>query len=116
MDTNQELLTRLNDEEARVYIGGVVFVSILMVLGVVGNLHVLLVYLFYMKSSNHRVFILVLAVLDFSTCIIGMPFILVDLRHPLTFQSTGACKILRFINYFVAMSSFFLMLVIAIER
>lgn len=113
---DDDLLHVLNAKEAREHVGGVVFVTILMVLGIIGNVHVLVVYAFRMKPSNHRIFILVLAAIDFTTCVVGMPFILVDLRHPLTFTLTAACKILRFINYFIASSSFMLMVVIAAER
>ncbi|XP_053374019.1 5-hydroxytryptamine receptor-like [Mercenaria mercenaria] len=109
-------ITELNLEEAKQYIGGVVFVAIIMAVGFVGNLHVLLVYAFRMKPSNHRIFILVLGVLDFITCIVGMPFIIVDLRNPLTFTISPACKILRFINYFICSASALTLLVIATDR
>jgi hypothetical protein len=109
-------LSELNHEEAKQYIGGVVFVSIIMVFGFVGNLHVLLVYTFRIKPSNHRIFILVLGALDFTTCIVGMPFIIVDLRNPLTFTMPFACKTLRFINYFICSASIFTLLVIAADR
>lgn len=111
-----ETLEELNTEEAKQHIGGVVFVSMMMVVGFVGNLHVLLVYSLYMKPSNHRLFILVLGCLDFITCIVGMPFIIVDLRHPLTFTLPVACKVLRFINYFISSSSALMLTLIAADR
>ncbi|WAR19364.1 OX2R-like protein [Mya arenaria] len=114
--SDEEILQRLNYEEAKQYVGGVVFVTLIMIAGVVGNLHVLFVYAFRIKPSNHQVFILTLGVLDFTTCVIGMPFILVDLRHPLTFTLIAACKLLRFVNYFICMSSGLLLVVIAIDR
>ncbi|XP_076093461.1 uncharacterized protein LOC143064490 [Mytilus galloprovincialis] len=114
MDSN--LLEELNKEEAKQYIGGVVFVSLLMTLGIIGNLHVLIIYTFRMKRSNPRTFILFLTALDFITCTVGMPFVVIDLRNPLTFTLIPACKILRFINYFVCSSSAFILLVIAIDR
>ncbi|KAH3851329.1 hypothetical protein DPMN_093809 [Dreissena polymorpha] len=116
METDAEILARLNHEEAKQYVGGVVFVALLMTAGIFGNLHVLYVYVFRMKSSNHRVFILTLAILDFITCVVGMPFILVDLRNPLTFTPVAACKILRFVNYFITGSSAGLLIVIAVDR
>ena len=114
--TEREILEELNGEEAKKYVGGVVFVTLLMTAGIVGNLHVLLVYALRIKPSNHRVFILTLGVLDFTTSVIGMPFILVDLRNPFTFEWIAACKILRFVNYFICMSSGLLLVVIAIDR
>ncbi|KAL3891644.1 hypothetical protein ACJMK2_003896 [Sinanodonta woodiana] len=109
-------LEEINDAIAITHIGGAVFVGILMLIGFVGNLHVLLVYAFRTKPSNHRIFILCLGVLDMVTCSIGMPFILVDLRYPLMFYATAVCKILRFLNYFMCASSAFLLLVIATDR
>ncbi|XP_063422829.1 growth hormone secretagogue receptor type 1-like [Mytilus trossulus] len=110
------LLEELNYEEAKQYVGGVIFVTIIMIIGLIGNLHVLFVYTFRMKPSNHRIFILSLAVLDMITCIVGMPFIIVDLRNPLTFTMVSACKVLRFVNYFICISSALILTVIAIDR
>ena len=115
MDDIKEL-EDLNYEEAKQFIGGVVFVSIIMIIGIIGNLHVLYVYSFRMKPSNHRIFILTLAVLDLLTCVIGMPFIIMDLRNPLTFTMVTACKVLRFVIYFICITSAFMLAVIAIDR
>lgn len=109
-------VSELNYEEAKQHVGGVVFIAVLMVIGFVGNLHVLFVYAFRMKPSNHRTFILVLGIMDFMSCTVGMPFIIVDLRNPLTFTISSACKLLRFINYFITSSSTLILLTLAIER
>lgn len=113
---NIPTLEELNSEEAKIYLGGVVFVSILMIIGIVGNIHVLLVYGFRMKSSTHRIFILCLGFLDLTTCFIGMPFVLVDLQRPFMFFMVSACKVLRFINYFMCTASAWTLLLIAVDR
>ena len=110
------ILNELNNEKAKEFLGGVVFVSVMMVLGVLGNVHVLYIYFTRKKPSNHRVFILVLAGLDLTTCTVGMPLVIAHLRNPLTFTWTFACKSLRFVNYFLCTSSCLLLLVIAVER
>ena len=110
------LLDKANEEAASVHIGGVIFVAVLMVIGVLGNLHVLFVYLFRTKSSNRRTFILVLVVIDMVTCTTGMPFIIFDLRNPLRFREAYVCKVFRFNNYLICTSSMFLLNVIAIDR
>jgi hypothetical protein len=115
MDENEQL-QELNREEAEYYIGGVVFVSITIMIGTIGNLHVLVVYAFRMKPSNPRIFILCLVALDLMTCIIGIPFIIIDLRNPLTFTMVLACKILRFVNYCICSASSFIMFIIAVDR
>ncbi|WAR21623.1 hypothetical protein MAR_015597 [Mya arenaria] len=88
--SDEEILQQLNYEEAKQYVAGVVFVTLIMIAGVVGNLHVLFAYAF--RSSLP----IIKWVLDFTTCVVGMPFILVDLRHPLTFTLIAACKLLRY--------------------
>jgi hypothetical protein len=55
-------LEDLNYEESKQHMGGVVFVSILMIFGIIGNLHVLFVYMFRMKPSNPRTCILTMSV------------------------------------------------------
>ena len=115
-NTRNPTLDELNSEEAKVYLGGVVFVSILMAIGIVGNIHVLLVYGFRMKPSTHRIFIICLGCLDLITCCIGMPFVLVDLRRPLMFFMVSACKVLRFVNYFMCTASAWTLLLIAVDR
>ena len=108
-------LAELNSEEVSKNIGGIIFVSFLMITGLLGNLHVMVVF-GKMKPSNHRTFICFLCLVDLISCCIGMPFVLVDLTHPLTFYMIAACKILRTVNYFMGLSSIFLMLVITIDR
>ncbi|XP_053402763.1 uncharacterized protein LOC123550516 [Mercenaria mercenaria] len=86
-----------------------------MVLGIVGNVHVLYVYIFRMKPTSHRIFIIVLAMLDLLSCAVSMPFITADMFQRLTFTAATACKILRFFLYFFAGSSGLLLLPIAID-
>jgi len=110
------ILNELNNEKAKECLGGVVFVSVMMVLGVLGNVHVLYIYSTRKKPSNHRVFILVLAGLDLTVCAVGLPFVIADLRNPLTFTWTFACKAFRCVNYFLGSTAALLLLVIAVER
>ncbi|XP_060552853.1 muscarinic acetylcholine receptor M3-like [Ruditapes philippinarum] len=88
-----------------------------MLLGIVGNVHVLLVYLFRMKkATSHRIFIIALAILDLTSCLVSMPFIIADMFLRLTFNSSITCRIFRFLLYFFAGSSGFVLLPIAIDR
>lgn len=112
----RDFLKKENEREARTYSGGFIFVIAMMVIGIVGNLHVLLVYTFRAKPSNRRIFILVLGTLDLITCVVGMPFILMDLRNPLTFKLTIVCKTFRLNNYFICSASSFILIVIASDR
>lgn len=109
-------LEQLNEEEQKYYIGGTIFVSILAATGIVGNIHVLLVYSCFIKPSNHRVFIICLGVLDLITCTVGMPFVITNFRKPLTFTEGLLCKILTFYNFFICLSSACILIVIAVDR
>ena len=115
---NQSSLTLedLNAREVSKHVGGIIFVSLLLFVGLLGNIHVVIIFGTRMKPSNHRTFICFLCFVDLIGCIIGMPFVLVDLTHPLNFFMIPACKILRTVNYFMGTSSIFLMLVVTVDR
>lgn len=106
----------LNAEEAKVYMGGTILICILSITGVIGNIHVLVVYIFRMKQSNHRVFIICLAFLDLITCVVGMPFVVTNLLRPFMFYDTTLCKILTFYNFFICISSAGILIVISVDR
>ena len=110
------ILIGLNAKETSKHMGGIIFISLLMMTGVIGNGHVLAIFGRKMKPSNHRTFICVLGLVDMVACLVGMPFVLVDLTHQLTFTMTAICKTFRFVNYFVALTSSLLMLVVTIDR
>jgi hypothetical protein len=112
MESSSELYNVLAER----LIGGVVFVSILMVIGCAGNIVVLLVYTFRMKASNHRIFIVFLGLLDFLASSIAMPFTVVTFRQPEILRKTPTCKLYWFANYFICSASGLALLVIAIER
>ncbi|WAR12431.1 OPRX-like protein [Mya arenaria] len=109
-------LEELNKEETMYYMGGTILVCSLAVIGLVGNLHVLFVYIWRMKQSNHRIFIICLGVLDLITCLIGMPFIVTNFLKPFTFFDTTMCKTLTFYNFFICLSSACVLIVIAVDR
>ena len=114
--TIDTLLAELNREEMSKHVGGIIFISLLMIIGLIGNSHVLVVFGMKMKPSNHRTFICCLGVIDLIICCTGMPFVIVDLTHPLTFYMIPICKILRCANYFTSVFSVLIMLVISIDR
>jgi len=109
-------LDSLNDAIALTRLGGILFVAILMIVGVMGNAHALYIYLNKFKDSNRRIFIISLAALDFTTCSIGMPFAIADLRNPLEFDYAILCKSFRFLSYIMSVGSICLLIVIALDR
>lgn len=98
------------------YIPVVVYLTLLCVVGAIGNAHAFLVYLYRYKTSNHKIFVVWLAAVDFIACSLSIPFEIMDARHSYTFTSVSACKIFRFLNHFVVLCSGLLLGIIAVER
>jgi len=70
-----------NDEMATLMIPATVYISLLMVLGFVGNLFVCYYYTFQSKRSTNSFFIVMLAVYDLIVCSISMPTEIADIEH-----------------------------------
>lgn len=45
-------IEELNNEEAKQYVGGVIFVTIIMVIGIIGNMHVLFIYTLRIRQEK----------------------------------------------------------------
>lgn len=75
-----------------------IYLGILIVIGVPGNLTVLFVYLLKFDSSTYRTFIVVLALIDLVGSAVCMPFEIIEMNFQYTFYAVGACKFFRFIN------------------
>lgn len=93
-----------------------IYLLILGVVGTFGNLHVLVVYYQRYNPSNHRIFILWLAAVDFFSCTVSIPFEMYDIRYRYTFTASWTCKVFRFLNHAASVSSGFLLGLIALER
>ena len=61
--------------------------SLLTLVGIIGNLIVLLDYCLRYKRSPARVYILFLASIDLSMCIFGLPYHIIDLTNPYTYTN-----------------------------
>ena len=106
----------VNDEMAVRLIPVITIVGIYMIIGLFGNPLVAIYYGFYAKNTPSHHFIFALSILDLITCCIDMPLEIVDLRHYYNFQSTAACKCLRFTSYFCSIASGCILLAIATDR
>lgn len=95
---------------------GIWFISILLVIGFIGNAHVILVHWCHYKTSNYSTNVLFLACLDIVNCCINMPLVIFNLYHPLTFPSESFCKIFRFVLFYVNVSSEIILVAIATDR
>ncbi|XP_061183164.1 cholecystokinin receptor type A-like [Saccostrea echinata] len=116
MNNFSDDVRRLNDEAVQTIIPAIIFVAILMVVGFVGNPAIVYFYGFKLRPTPSYMFIVALAVFDFIACVVSMPMELVDLIRFYTFENAAACKVLRFVNYFMAISSGLILLAIAVDR
>ncbi|XP_055998529.1 neuropeptide S receptor-like isoform X2 [Ostrea edulis] len=94
----------------------VVYVAILMVLGIIGNVVVCYIYIFRWKRTTVKYFIGSLAAYDFVTSIVCMPIEIVMLRNPVTLNDPHLCKFLRFIRSMTSLGAGFMLVVIAVDR
>ncbi|KAK3601284.1 hypothetical protein CHS0354_040464 [Potamilus streckersoni] len=109
-------LEKLNEELWVLNIPAVIFVLFCMILGFFGNILVVYIYRKKFRRSNHRYFILCLALLDLIGCLIGGSYMTYSLRMPYMMTSSAICKISRYFHYLVNHGSAILLLVIAVER
>ncbi|CAC5403363.1 unnamed protein product [Mytilus coruscus] len=109
-------ILEINNHLARILIPSAVYLCILFVSGVIGNVMVLLVYGFRIKKTAYAILILILAALDLTTCLFGVPYHILSVVYPLMFVWNGFCKIVSFLLHFATISSAFIVNVIAYDR
>ncbi|CAG2190785.1 CCKAR [Mytilus edulis] len=111
-------LDELNDEKTAKRIPAIVYLSVSMVIGILGNLLVICVYFGPLKKNKkaHWTFIRSLAVSDFLVCVVVIPFELFQQTHQLTFHSAAACQLLRSVSVFSTIVSSFLVLFMSAHR
>lgn len=109
-------LEEINQQHTRRFYGGLALLGFVIVAGMIGNVHVLVLYYRKFKVSNYRLFIIWLSCLGILNCFISAPLIIFYLVHSMTYPSNMLCKFTRFMLYFFAVASTSAMVVIAIER
>ncbi|XP_052818450.1 gastrin/cholecystokinin type B receptor-like [Mya arenaria] len=106
----------LSLEKASTLVGSIVYLCILMVVGMVGNIFVLLIFYFRFTPSTDRCFIITLAIYDFFACAVGAPWEIAESFFAFNYQDVITCKIFRFILYYTCIASSLTLVLIAIER
>ncbi|WAR13360.1 OPSD1-like protein [Mya arenaria] len=106
----------LSLEKASTLVGSMVYLCILMVVGMVGNIFVLLIFYFRFSPSTHRCFIITLAIYDFFACAVGAPWAIAESFFAFNYHDVATCKIFRFILYYTCIASSLTLVLIAIER
>ncbi|XP_041360785.1 orexin receptor type 2-like [Gigantopelta aegis] len=116
LDEVRERLVELEDREAMLKLPAILFVGIVLLAGLFGNLLVCVVYYLKFPASTSKYFILSLAVFDLLNCTIAIPAEMVDLRYDYHFNSPTICRIMRFTITFNTSASAGTLLAIAVDR
>lgn len=96
---------------------GVIFLVILLVIGVFGNVVVIILYSAkFKRGTNYRFYVLFLAVLDTGNCVLGIPWVIVYLLHPVTFPSDILCRGGLFVTFTLGMTGSCSLSLIAFDR
>lgn len=93
-----------------------VFLTFLLLVGIIGNIHVVIIYHTRYRLSNVKVFILALAVSDLCFCLTTIPVFMFDTRRNLTYSADGICQISRWLSSFLFFSSVLIQTFVAVER
>lgn len=106
----------VEEDMAVILLPVVVYVSVLMVLGIVGNLIVCYIYFFRWKQKTVKFFIGSLAAYDLITSIVCMPIEVAMLCNPMTLNDPHLCRFLRFTRSLTSLGAGFMLVVIATDR
>lgn len=111
-------LADLNDEETSKRTSAIVYLSIVMALGIPGNLLVIIIYFGTLRRRDgaHWMYIRALAITDFLVCVIAIPFELYQQTHQLTFYSESGCKTFRSISVHLSLMSSLVLIVMSGNR
>ena len=116
MSYSNKTLQEYNDEEANRRLIPVIYLGLLMLIGIPGNLIVLIVYPSRFPRSTHRMFITGLAVADILVCVVTLPFEITEMRFQYTFYNSWCCKFFRACNNLFALSSIFILMGLSGDR
>ncbi|KAL3874999.1 hypothetical protein ACJMK2_037941 [Sinanodonta woodiana] len=94
----------------------IVYTTLLMVLGIPGNIVVLYIYILKWRKSTSRIYIIFLAVLDLVNCMTTLPMEIFIMTYSLRFDYPVVCKLSRFSTYLMNTSSTLILVGIAVDR
>lgn len=116
-ETEEDIISRMTDEAILQRIPCIIYIGILSFIGIIGNIHVLILFSRAdRKASTYTVFVIALSIVDLVACVVHMPMEILDLTKPYTFYNEVGCRLFRFNNAFLLMSSIFILVCIALER
>ncbi|KAK3596557.1 hypothetical protein CHS0354_027012 [Potamilus streckersoni] len=116
VEQKNKTLQEINDEKAKVLLPVLVLYVSIMSIGIIGNAVVIVIYTCRFKLSPRKIFILTLALLDLTTCSVGLPYHVLDILEPYTYKYLVFCKISTATILFVYVSSISILIIIGVDR
>ncbi|XP_052711469.1 histamine H2 receptor-like [Crassostrea angulata] len=110
------LLLKLNNQKALRDLPVILFLVVLLIVGISGNIVVCVIYSKAKKKSTSNLFILNLAVLDLLSCTFGIPLEVTDLSLPYMFNAPAVCSIGRAMESCTVIASVFTLVFISVDR
>ncbi|KAK3592473.1 hypothetical protein CHS0354_008282 [Potamilus streckersoni] len=117
MDDHQSL-DKVNEKYALFLIPVTVIFGLFTVLGVIGNILVLVVFFTssHYKRNNFKVFVICIGLIDLMTSVSLIPAEIVKHRNYFSFENVHACKVKCFFNIFASTSAALALLIVCIDR
>ena len=114
--SNRTFNKRMDTElEISLNVGIVVYLIFLVAIGVIGNVHTLIIFA-KRKPSNFRELVMTLATMDLVCVCVCVPLNIVDILFFFTPPSDLLCKITRFVSYSFSIASLSFLFGVAFER
>lgn len=106
----------LNESMTLALLPTITYISVLMLVGLVGNTVVFLVYYRRFKPSATRSYVMAMSVFDLLANCLSLPSEVLDIRFSFTFDVPWLCKTVRFGNSFLTIVSAFILVAVARDR
>ena len=115
-ETERNLLLKLNEQKVRSSILVLCVISVIILLGTLGNLLVLATYLKQINKNSTNFFIFCLAIFDLTSCVVALPVEMAALLQPLTYEYPWLCKLHKFIAFSADLASGYTIVCISFDR
>lgn len=109
-------INELNDEKINNLLAPIVYLCIMLIIGVPGNLAVLIIYGRRYTKSVHRTIVFNLAIADQIFCTVGIPFNIARIVHFYSFEGEWVCIIFVVMLYFLLLYSTHLLMLLSFHR
>lgn len=110
------MIDELEAEHIHQLLAPTIFLVILMVIGIPGNLTILIIFWRKYKRSVYRTIVWNLAVVDQTFCAVGIPFNIARIIHYYSFRGEWICIIGVVMLYFLLVYSTHLLMLLSIHR